>query len=441
MLLFYTDELNPRIEYTARLIFNQLLDIEVVFTTRSSEFIKSDLPKLNYSYEKFGDEMYIKPHRFMHCKALIQPNIQPVWHQGEKYFFESSADSVLPFDPLAAAFYLVSRYEEYLEKERGKYNRYPAEKSILYKYGLLEKPVVNIWARMLGEKLKERFSEVNLPEPKFEFLTTIDIDNAWAYSNKGFWRRVGALARAWSKGDFSEAQKRISVWQDKEKDPYDTYEYLDSVFKGNEKKVLFFFLLGDYKRYDKNISPSNKNFQRLIRKTAEKYGVGIHPSFSSSKKKGKVKLVKEMERLEKIMGEKPEKSRQHFLRLKFPRTYRRLLKNGIKADYTMGYSSQAGFRAGICTPFYFYDLKKEATTNLKVYPFQVMDVTLRDYLGLSPEEALKKTEALMKEVKKAGGTFISIWHNETVNNEGRWKGYREVFGNMNKKGFEWANEQ
>ncbi|HKL31447.1 MAG TPA: polysaccharide deacetylase family protein [Tangfeifania sp.] len=441
MLLFYTDEINPRIEYTAQLIFNQILGIEVAFTVRSSEFLNSELPKLNYSYEKFGDEMYIKPHRFMHCKALIQPNIQPVWHEGEKYFFESSKDSVFPFDPLAASFFLVSRYEEYIETEKGKYKRYPAEKSILYKYNLLEKPVVNIWARMLADKLKERFPELKFPQPKFDFLSTIDVDNAWAYSNKGFWRGMGALVKSISQGQIEEAKKRIRVWQKKETDPYDTYSYIDSVFKGNENKVIFFFLLGDYKRFDKNISPSNRSLQNLIRETNKKYTVGIHPSYSSSKKKRKLKLAKEIERLENITGKKPDKSRQHFLRLKIPRSYRRLLKNGIREDYTMGYSTQTGFRAGICTPFYFYDVKKEKATNLKVYPFQVMDVTLRDYLGLSAEEALKKIETLMNEVKKTGGIFSSVWHNETVNDQGHWKDYREVFEKMNKKGFEWANEQ
>ena len=440
MLLFYTDEINPRIEYTARLLFNQILDTELAFTNKSTEFQKSKLPKMNYSYEKFGEEFYIKPHRFMHCKALIQPNIQPVWYEGEKYFFESSKDSVFPFDPLAATFYLVSRYEEYIEKEKGKYKRYPAEKSILYKYNLLEKPVVNIWARMLADKLKEQFPEMKFPEPQFEFLSTIDIDNAWAYSNKGFWRGLGALAKSFSQGQIEEAKRRIRVWQKKENDPYDTYSYIDSVLEGNEKRTLFFFLLGDYKRYDKNISSSNKALQNLIRRTNGKYEVGIHPSYSSSKKKGNSRFIKEMERLEKITGEKPKKSRQHFLRLKFPRTYRRLLKNGIQQDYTMGYSTQAGFRAGICTPFYFYDVKKEKATNLKIFPFQVMDVTLRDYLGLSPEEASQKIEKLMEEVKKAGGIFISIWHNETVNDNEHWKGYREVFEKMNKKGFEWANE-
>ena len=440
MILLYSDEITPRLAYVAQLIFKQILQMEVVFTTNSSDFMKSEKPKLNYSFEKFGDEFYIKPHRLLFCRALIQPDIKSVWYEGEKYFFESSKDSVLPFDPLAASFYLVTRYEEYLETERGKYNRFPAEKSVLTKYKLLQKPVVNIWAQLLAEKLKEKFPELVFPKPKFSFISTIDIDNAWAYLNKGFVRNSGALGKALFKGHLTEAKQRINVWMGRKTDSYDTYAYLDSVFKGNEDKVHFFFLLGNYGRYDKSISYKNKHFVNLLKQTAQKYTVGIHPSFASSKKKGKKKFLIEIKRLEKITGEMPEKSRQHFLRLQFPRTYRRLIKAGIQSDFTMGYASQAGFRAGICTPYYFYDLKKERTTNLKVFPFQVMDVTLRDYLALTPEKAWEKTERLMNEVKNVGGTFISIWHNETVNDLGHWKGYRAVFEKMNKKGFEWANE-
>jgi len=46
----------------------------------------------------------------------------------------------------------------------------------------------------------------------------------------------------------------------------------------------------------------------------------------------------------------------------------------------------------------------------------------------------------MQEVKNVGGTFVSIWHNETVNDTGLWKGYQQVFEKMNQLGFEWANE-
>ncbi|PIF06333.1 MAG: hypothetical protein CSA36_02265 [Draconibacterium sp.] len=441
MILFYTEEITPRIEYITRLIFSRILQVKIAFTDSSDEFIKSELPKINYSHQKFGNELYIKPHRLMTLKALIRPNINPVWVDGEKYFCESSTDSLFPFDPFAASFYVVTRYEEYIEKKRrDKFGRYPFNESILHKYNLLKKPVVNIWADNIRRAFEEVYPDFQFPEKKFRFFTTIDIDNAWAYKNKSMFRTLAAMGKAALNGQFEEIKQRRDVLSGKVTDPYDTYDYIDNVFKNNTDKVKFFFLLGNYRKYDKNVSYKNKAFRDLVKRIASKYDIGVHPSYHTGKKRGTKTTKEEVKRLQKITGLEIIKSRQHFLRLRFPKTYRRLLKAGILEDYTMGYPNQTGFRAGICSPFNFYDLEKDVPTNLVILPFQAMDVTLHDYLQLPPEEAFEEIEKLMLEVKKVNGIFMSVWHNETINNLGTWEGYREVFEKMNRLGIQWANE-
>ncbi|NLO03266.1 MAG: hypothetical protein GX126_13255 [Bacteroidales bacterium] len=440
MILFYTEKLNPRIEYAAKLIFTDILKIGIRITTNSAEFLSSGLPKVNYSNERFGNEFFIKPNSFLFYKSISKPVVTPLSYNGEHCFFESSGESDLPFDPFAGAFYFVTRFEEYIETVTDNYNRYPSHKSILSEYNLLKKPVVNIWARMLSGKLKERYPAIEIPGPEFKFFSTIDVDNAWGYAHKGFIRCSGALMRAVLKGNFIEAGERLKVLTGIRQDPFYTYPLLDEVFKDNEDRVIFFFPLGDYGRYDKNISWKNRNLQELIRNTSAKYSVGIHPSYSSESISGERLLKTEISRFSKITGTKPEKSRQHYVRLRLPETYRRLIDNGIREDYTMGYASQTGFRAGICTPFCFYDLNKDMVTPLKIFPFQVMDVTLHDYLGMTPDQANEEIEILMNEVKKAGGTFISIWHNESLSGRGNREGYREVFYKMNERGFNWSNE-
>ncbi len=440
MILIYSEEITPRINYAFHLIFTQILQVEISVTSDSSEFQKSNYPKINYSSRKFGSELYIKPHGLLQQKTIAVTNIQSVRYKDDKYFFESSKDSILPFDPFAASFYLVTRYEEYLESDLDKFGRYSAANSILTKYDLLKKPVVNIWARLTAHKIKLQYPELAFPENKFEFISTIDIDNAWAVLHKGFLRSGGAILKAFTKGHFSEIKSRLSVLKGKQDDPYNTYSYLDSILEKHKNQVKFFFLLGNYGKFDKNISHKNRYFQNLIKQIAWKYDTGIHPSFVTGEKGGTKKIISEKQRLEKITGNKIVKSRQHFLRLSLPKTYRRLINAGISEDYTLGYPEQTGFRAGICTPFYFYDLKKEEITNLKIIPFQVMDVTLRDYLELGPEESLSEIIKLMKEVKDVGGTFVSIWHNETVTDLERWKGFRKVFEEMNITGFKWSND-
>jgi hypothetical protein len=233
--------------------------------------------------------------------------------------------------------------------------------------------------------------------------------------------------------------ERIQVLSGLAKDPYFNYDYLNSVFAGSEGKVIFFFLLGDYNRFDKGISYKNQEFRKLIREISGKYKTGIHPSFfSATDNSGKVQQS-EKARLEEITGKPVEISRQHYLKISFPETQRTLIKNGILIDYSLGFASQIGFRAGICTPFYFYDLENESQTNLKIVPFQVMDVTLRRYLEYSPAKATDEILELMEEVRKVKGTFVSVWHNESVSDTQEWKGWRKVFETMNQKGFGWAN--
>jgi hypothetical protein len=135
-----------------------------------------------------------------------------------------------------------------------------------------------------------------------------------------------------------------------------------------------------------------------------------------------------------VLGQKPIASRQHFVLLTLPDTYRRLLELGIKEDYSMGFASFPGFRAGTSLPFRFYDLREECETGLLIHPFQAMDVTLQQYLRLTPGEATARIEALIRKIKAVRGTFTSLWHNESLSGQGIWKGWREVFERMVQKG-------
>lgn len=150
---------------------------------------------------------------------------------------------------------------------------------------------------------------------------------------------------------------------------------------------------------------------------------------------------KEKDRLEDIIDRPVTQSRQHYLKLRFPKTYQNLLKLGIANDYTMGFASLAGFRAGTCTPFPFFDLSKNQCTELMIFPFQVMDVTLKNYMHLNPEKASQLIEELMLEVKKVDGTFISLWHNESLKESGQWAGWRKVFEKIQEMGLKYTYEQ
>ncbi len=93
----------------------------------------------------------------------------------------------------------------------------------------------------------------------------------------------------------------------------------------------------------------------------------------------------------------------------------------------MGYSDLVGFRAGTSRPFKWFDLTKNEITNLTIHPLAFMDTTLNQSMKYSTLQAIDKIEALYDEVKKFGGEFSFIWHNETIGDYGIWKGWSKVF--------------
>ena len=163
----------------------------------------------------------------------------------------------------------------------------------------------------------------------------------------------------------------------------------------------------------------------MIKSIADNAEVGIHPSYASNGDKNQIQ--KEIKRLSKVVKREITKSRQHFLKLTFPETFRNLIEMDVQEDYSLGYASETGFRASICSPFYFYDLDLDTTTQLKLTPFMLMDGTLKDYLGLTPEEAINRSKLLIDEVKNVNGIFVSLWHNHSINDKGDWAGWKNVY--------------
>jgi hypothetical protein len=66
-------------------------------------------------------------------------------------------------------------------------------------------------------------------------------------------------------------------------------------------------------------------------------------------------------------------------------------------------------------------------TKLRLVPFMLMDGTMKDYMKLSPEESLQKAMRLIDEVKAVNGTFVTLWHNQSVNDKEEWTGWRKVY--------------
>lgn len=424
MLLVYVHKNSPRFTYIANFIFKDLCGFDVSYTESEEEFNTSKKAKLSYSEIPFGPEINITPHTLLFEKGIKPQNISlSVWNNIPVLF--KNRNTQIPFDIFAASFFLLSRYEEYLPHIADNYNRFEADSSIAFQNKFLHLPVINLWVDELKKLILTKHPELKCKENSYRYISTIDIDNAWAFKHKGFMRTVGAFVRSAVRADFTDIKERVKSLWGRMQDPYDTYDLLLSVQKEYKLEMIYFFLLGNYGTNDKNISANNFAFQCLIKHLGDYAETGIHPSFGSNNNVQQVKI--EINRLTQITHKNVVKSRQHFLKLHLPDTYKNLIACGIQEDYTMGYASQIGFRAGVCTPFNWYDLDAEQAAPLIVYPFCVMDATLNFYMKLKPQEAIEKCKEVIDQVKKVKGTCVTLWHNETIGNWRLWKDWQGVY--------------
>ncbi len=425
MLLVYTSKISPRLTYTFRHFFKRILLIDVSFTTEINVFVAHNGPKITYAKQPLSTEFFVQSHSLLFEQGVNDINVYVSDWDDVKCFFKQSDKSSIPFDVFAASFYLLSRYEEYLPHVKDVYERFSAKESIAYKHDFLDKPIIDIWAHKVKELLIERFPDFTFKNKKFEYISTIDIDTAYAYKNKGIVRIIGGFVKDLATLHLRQFWFRLLVMTGFRPDPFDSFDWLLSMQKKYKIKTIFFFLVSEYTTFDKNISVRNTKFQSLIKHVADYSIVGLHPSYFTLRNPQKLK--KEKQRLETIINTSITKSRQHYLRLRFPETFQNLVELDILEDYSMGYASHYGFRAGTCTPFYFYDMEHEIQTPLKLFPFAVMDVTLKDYLQFSNKKSFTTIMQLAEEVKKVNGTFITLNHNETFNKFGRFKGWKAMY--------------
>lgn len=425
MFLIYSHKITPRVSYIFKHIFVRMLHIPIEFTTKIEEFIPYKGPKLSYADKPFLDEFSIKPHGLLFEQGVSDVSVQVSDWNGVPYFFKTSTGNLLPYDIFAASFYLISRYEEYLPHVLDQHLRYSGDESLAHKNNFLEKPLIDIWAMHLLELLKDKFPGLDYQERKFNYISTIDVDLALSFKQKGIIRALLGYVKDLFNFNFFNVKMRTLVLLRLRKDPFDTFDELKRIQEDYNITTYFFFLIAEYTRYDTNNSVNSPKFQSLIKSVADFAEVGIHPSYFTMKNFEKLK--KEVKRLEDIIRRPIKKSRQHFLRLKLPDTYHHLIDLEIAEDFTMGYSKYPGFRASTCTPFYFYDLDYEIQTPLKVVPFAVMDATLNDYMNLTAEEGYQKILQLLNEVKKVKGTFVTLFHNDTLSENKRWKGWSNLY--------------
>jgi hypothetical protein len=411
----------PRLRYIAGIILGDILGLQWEIATDRRKLGRR--PVINYSDAELSGSFSISPAGLLFESGLDQPDITIGKWKELPVFFMSDVPSDLPFDLFAASFFLVTRYEEYLEHIPDRHGRYKFTSSVAYRNGFLDRPVVDLWVREFAMLLVKKFRNLVFRRNDYQPLLTFDIDQPFESREHGIFSSLGDILRDLTKTTIVHEDGHPAT--DMGEGGNEIFDYISETVKRYQPDCRFFFPVGDHSTFDLNPSWKNTGYRNLINDIGDRFRTGLHPSYYSFADTSRLK--KETGRMRTITGTGVSRARFHSIRIRMPDSYNSLIEAGITEDYSMGYPDHPGFRASIARPFYFFDILQDHQTNLMIIPFQLADIHFFNDTEPDNSGAKELITDIINESRNIGGTFVSIWHNTSLHDSAGWEKWKDLF--------------
>lgn len=335
---------------------------------------------------------------------------------GEPEISNNEEEITCGIDLIASSFFMLSRWEEFVIKERDVHKRFSAFNSLAYKFNFLHKAVVNEYVELLWKMLLFLDPDLKRIQHTFEIIPTHDVDHIKLWKSISSSRKRLAhnfITQRKFKNGFLNFKNMLSTFFRLEKDPFDSFDYIMDVSEKEGLKSRFYFLCGGKTKYDNNIDIDSTAYTNVIDNIRNRgHVIGFHPSYDApyhSEIWGG-----EKDALEKTLGQLVSQGRHHYLRFSVPDTWQLWEENNMEIDSTAGYYDMPGFRCGTCYTYSVFNCVLRKKLKLKEMPLIFMEMTAIEYMKLSPQQILLKAESLYKEVEKYSGRFVFLWHNSSM---------------------------
>lgn len=402
-------------EYVFHVIFREILGID--FSIRDSSVAKVyKIVLSNGKYLEFADDFFsLIPESIGYCQEKYLPTRVSIVRNiiddeipfiyGNNTYTEHENYTYCGGDFVASAFFMLSRWEEFICTSFDRYGRFPEDKSFAIQTGIIKKPIVHIYAELLRSLfLKNGYA---IPQRhKFQKTLTHDIDFLYKWGKPSDFIKscFGDIFRRFS---FQTFRSSVSMWKF-HKDPYDVYQNLMDLSKHVGLKSTFYFLFSKSNEWKLETEQGKRIIQLILK---NKQTLGIHSNYYLEKDADKILSDKEF--YENLFGQKLTLNRQHFLKLRMPQTLRVLEQCGIDQDSSLYYSHTPGFRTGMCIEHSMFDCERREMLKIKELPLTIMDGSLLD--ARKYDEAIQWVDELYTTVKKYKGNFVCLWHNSSFN--------------------------
>ncbi len=341
-------------------------------------------------------------------------------------------------DILASSFFMLTRWEENVNKNRDIHDRFAAIDSLAYKNGFLDRPIVNEYVEMLWRMLFHLEYTGIRKSKVFETKVSHDVDSPI----HARYFDVKRLLRSSAKALVKERKpiKAISYFSDfinykylnrYNNDSVNTFEFfMDISEKYNIKSNFYFKTDCTDTKYDEVHAGYDKYIIPIMQKISDRgHFIGLHPSYNTyldidQTNKEYLSLQSKTNQInhkQEIIG-----GRQHYLMFSAPDTWINWDKQGLDYDSTLGYADIVGFRCGVCYPYTVFDFINRKHLKLKEYPLIVMEGTVFGYMNLDHAEGLQKMKILKDVCRNYDGIFTLLWHNSFLEKKEYFDIYEEI---------------
>jgi hypothetical protein len=341
---------------------------------------------------------------------------------------------IVKADIIGMLFFFYSRWEEYVITEKDRLGRVDEDKLFMVQHQLNERPIadeyVDLVARMITFLGYEKFKQNKI----FKIFPTHDVDfvKKWRTSFHAFKEFGGDIL---VRKNPARALYHLRLWSSvklgNSGEPNDTIHFLIDRASVNGYSAAFFFKVGGETPLD---SFSDEDLQHIenwaVKIIESKHALGLHTSILTAQ--NSALITEELVRYRNLVKYQICCSRQHYLRLIIPITWRILDENRIGWDSSCGFSNHIGFRCGTASAFRVFDIEERKMLKLKERPLIVMDTAIVEHMNIQETEAINKVRKLKAEIEKFGGNFIFLLHNSSLN-AFEYKNYQKLIDELYSK--------
>jgi hypothetical protein len=433
-------------KYILNVIFSEFLGLEYKVEAKDIAFYEISYKEnlliiKDYFFNLFKDELsYLHqrniPQSVKYMNNPFENGDIVVLFGDSKFTFEDKVkkEIVCSVDIFASAFFMLTRWEEFVNRCRDEHGRFPAYESCAFKNDFLGRAIVNEYVELLWRSLLHLGYQEKRMDRKFDLMLTHDVDIPFQYESFKATARLSASYLILKKDYLSAFQHLLNYFKVKFgtiDDPFDTFDYLMDVSESINKKSYFFFMAKGHSKHDAKYSIFSKKTNELIKEIqARGHYVGLHSSYDSSIDVSS--FANDKREVENAIEQAALFGRGHFLRFEIPYTWQIWADSGMKWDSTLCYADKEGFRCGVCYEYSVFNILNRIKLSLKERPLIVMDGSFQKYQSdLTATMMRSEIMNLLNQVKKYNGTFVFLWHNSSFN-VSEWKKYESVYESIVK---------